>query len=110
MPDINYYDEKIKRFNTHMLQKLLDNDYKGTWEKSTYNYLINRLIDEVEELIELIDKKERIVKITNECADIANFAMMISDNYTINTLEEKANQIIKNEEKRIEERSKYYER
>lgn len=77
----------ILEFAISMEEKLQkhDEDYgKNGWKKSNYLFLVNRIEDELRELIEyLISKentKENREKIKEECADIANFAMMIHDN------------------------------
>lgn len=88
---IEFYEDKIKKLTPYMLEKFIQNDNKGSWENCTNYYLINRLIDEIEELIEAIAQEKEIKDIRSECADIANFVVMINDNYTKQKLNEKLN-------------------
>lgn len=45
------------------------------------SYLTKRLHDEFGELKRKIDKNASRVEVVRECADIANFAMMVADVY-----------------------------
>ena len=62
---------------------LRKNDYKGGWKYMSLKQLRQRLKQEVNELSKAIDKitKHTAPDIKSECADVANFAMMISDNF-----------------------------
>ncbi len=58
---------------------------KGTgrdWQKCDVMWLLSRLKEEVEELEEALESKNSLEEAPDECADVANFAMMISDNLT----------------------------
>lgn len=68
----------ILRFARLMERNLRRNDHKGGWETCSQGYLRRRLKDEVRELDRAFKKKD-VGAIKYECADIANFAMMISD-------------------------------
>jgi len=63
---------------------LQDNDYKDGWKEVSKNYLWKKLLIEIDELKEaLIDYPYHgcnAKEVKKECADIANFAMMIADN------------------------------
>ena len=70
--------------------ELRKNDHKGGWQYETPGYLINRLHQEFGELVEVLgpscptchrrrEEAGRPEAITAEAADVANFAMMISD-------------------------------
>ena len=65
-------------FAKQMERKLKINDYKGGWKKCELQYLSMRLTQERKELTDAIASKD-FQKIIDECADIANFAMMIAD-------------------------------
>lgn len=72
---------EVKAFAEIMEQKLKENDHKHHWSDSDNSWLLERLLEEVKELESIMDslstsdeEKQR------ECADIANFAMMIADN------------------------------
>lgn len=73
-----------------MEAKLDQNRDKGDrngWKQERVSWLLNRLLSEVGELVEVIGKKgvpgfgkePRQARIRSECADVANFAMMIAD-------------------------------
>jgi NTP pyrophosphatase (non-canonical NTP hydrolase) len=66
-------------FATEMERKLRANDGKGGWNECSANWLMDRLNEERKELINACSSGNRR-RIINECADVANFAMMISDN------------------------------
>lgn len=70
--------EEVLRFARKMERNLQKNDHKVGWHHCTQGYLRRRLKDEVRELDNAFKKKE-IGRIKYECADIANFAMMIYD-------------------------------
>jgi NTP pyrophosphatase (non-canonical NTP hydrolase) len=88
--------KEIKSFSENMERKLKENDYKEHWSKSNYSYLIQRLHEEVDELDEALSSFvigqamprdlsgsysiEQYGEVVEECADVANFAMMIADN------------------------------
>lgn len=62
-----------------MRMKLMENGDKGLWYNETYAYLRSRIDDELKELDEAIANGKHIDART-ECADVANFLMMINDN------------------------------
>ena len=64
-------------------QKLRENEHNGHWTNCEMSYLTKRLYDEFAELRRAIDKKASQETIFRECADIANFAMMIADTYNL---------------------------
>lgn len=90
---------EVKLFAEQMELKLRENDHKGGWEKCELPYLQKRLNEEEEELNEAIYKRwtdwGRSVgegyffgtlddnEIVSECADIANFAMMIATKFNL---------------------------
>src|ERR1035437_1393282 len=76
----------VKWFAEQMEAKLKANDHKGGWKNCTLQYLSMRLTQERKELYDAIKNRdgsffgdshtdEEIIK---ECADIANFSLMIS--------------------------------
>jgi NTP pyrophosphatase (non-canonical NTP hydrolase) len=69
----------IKEFNETMLYKLNINNYKEHWSNYTINQLSYYLELELGELQDALLKNNK-ESIKLECADIANFAMMIYDN------------------------------
>jgi len=80
---------EVKAFSEIMEQKLKENDHKSHWGNLENSWLIGRLKDELKELENAIYKapsqdaewQEKLdIELQRECADIANFAMMIADN------------------------------
>ena len=85
----------LKKFAEYQEKILKENDYKEGWGECCINDLYGKLREETSELIEilldsgefncinpikdLVDKEHR-ENISKECADIANFAMMIYSN------------------------------
>jgi len=72
-------------FAEWMEVKLEENDHKGGWDDMGFPELIERMKDEIQELESVIDKNidDPVIRaraVLRECADIANFAMMIADN------------------------------
>ena len=77
----------VMRFAKTMVVKLKANNYKAHWSTVEQFYLLDRLEQELAELrgamIDLMGfdgDEERGKAVMDECADVANFAMMISDN------------------------------
>lgn len=75
-------DDEIRateHFRGLMLKKLRENHHKAFWRGSTYDYLMLRLREELVELsLAIMDEGPENIQL--ECADVANFAMMIADN------------------------------
>jgi hypothetical protein len=71
----------VDEFAAHMMTKLRANKHKAHWSTVDDWWLVARMELEMEELREAlsIGNKSAIIK---ECADVANFAMMIADNQT----------------------------
>ena len=89
-PAVNWFAQRME-------EKLAINDHKGGWGKCDIDWLIERIRTELEELetvygfrkvdwgrsacegVQFVDvSNEAIIK---ECADIANFAMMVADRF-----------------------------
>ncbi len=73
--------ESILNFADWMESKLRKNDYKGGWSECDGITLLAQLGEEFDELESAIMSNKPRHEIVEECADIANFAMMISENY-----------------------------
>ena len=71
----------ISWFVDAMVAKLDANDHKGHWENSSLQYLCTRLAQEKKELSSAIAQDLTPEEIIAECADVANFAMMIAEVY-----------------------------
>ena len=75
-------------FALAMEERLRSNDVKGGWEHLTPTLLLSRLLEEAGELareirhLEEVDPTpEEAMSVRKEAADVANYAMMIADNY-----------------------------
>lgn len=66
-------------FAEQMEKKLKKNDNKPHWLDSSPDYLLERLCDEVKELMQARQHGKSPTFVIKECADVANFAMMIAD-------------------------------
>ena len=79
-------------FAGHMEEKLRQNDHKGGWDDCTLMWLMGRLRQEVEELTHALTDKvvaakmagnedigeDDAMSVIGECADVANFSLMIA--------------------------------
>lgn len=73
-------DLAVDAFTECMREKLIENMHKGRWGNCSKQYLMTRLAQEKKELSAAL-KTEDAEAIVQEAADIANFAMMIADNF-----------------------------
>lgn len=85
------FTEKVGAFAKFMVQKLEEKQYENddTWDVCKTSYLLRRMKEEVEEVKDLLKREPPIYeasdwkqwqkKLALECADVANFAMMIAD-------------------------------
>lgn len=71
----------VMEFAVEMEAKLLKNDHKGGWEDHALIDLFDLLLEEKNELEEALYASD-CRHIIEECADVANFAMMIANNAT----------------------------
>lgn len=71
--------KELQWFVQEMETQLKENDHKGGWKNCTDSYLLSRLLEEVSELL-LVTLENDQLRIKEEAADVANFAMMIADN------------------------------
>jgi hypothetical protein len=67
----------LKRFANGMEERLCANDHKGGWEDCSNDYLMEKLIEEIEELARALEGDGDIFL---EACDVANIVMMIADN------------------------------
>jgi len=70
-------DDDLKDFNVHMKHKLLVHKNKGGYDRLSLEELTKLLHGEIKELRDDI-AANNMVGIINECADVANYAMMIA--------------------------------
>ena len=84
----SWIDTAVMSFITDMKYKLRLNNHKGYWRNYNLKYLLDKLEGEVAELkkasqVWSVSNKvdhAKLIDIIHECADIANFALMIADN------------------------------
>lgn len=84
----NWVDEAVMGFVVDMKYKLRLNNHKGHWKDYALPFLLEKLDAEIKELkaeahhwstsSNLSDKQ--LIAIIHECADVANFVLMIADN------------------------------
>lgn len=79
VPDNQPIRDSVTQFAELMERVLRENDFKGGWERITPAQLINRLVDELDELVDAIHAG-RTNDVIKEAVDVANFAMMLADN------------------------------
>lgn len=79
--------EAVYRFAERMMRKLAANAHKAHWSTVDQSWLVRRVYNEADELNAEVSTLEprmmsdaRLERVINECADVANFAMMIADN------------------------------
>lgn len=68
-------------FAEKMVLKLEKNRHKQHWSVCDTIYLFDRLLQEVAELKEALERNS-VENMVSECCDVANFAMMLADNLT----------------------------
>ena len=77
--DMEQYGPDIQMFVTLMLEKLQKNIHKGRWEHMPLGIAWMLLLGEIRELRKEMEQqhldRHRILR---ECADVANFAMIMS--------------------------------
>lgn len=82
----NWVDEAVMSFIVDMKYKLRLNNHKGHWKEQFTSALYAKLVGEMVELdlvleqYAMIPDSKLLLDIVHECADVANFAMMIADN------------------------------
>jgi len=88
--------KEVQKFAERMEETLRENDDKGGWERCSFQYLIQRLREETNELEQEFNSymislamprdlsgarsRGQYGEVEKEARDISNFAMMISDN------------------------------
>ncbi len=77
----NLYSNPVLNFAFRMQEKLDINEHKGHWQNYSFEFLIKRLKEELEEVEQAISKNKSERCVIDKCADVANFMMMIADNY-----------------------------
>lgn len=69
---------QVRRMSLLMELKLRKNDFKGGWSNVPVHKLLDLLEAEVRELREAVESGDPL-DIAQECADVANYAMMVAD-------------------------------
>lgn len=83
MMKIETYDP-VKKMMLFMDKKLSDNSHKTGWDGLTLQHLSMRITQEKKELVKAIKEKKCPEDVWEEAADVANFAMMLAQNYEDN--------------------------
>lgn len=78
MPEIR---DKLNWFHSYMAEKLLENRHKRHWSTLSVFACLNMMDHEIRELQEAIDANLDEEEVRKECADVANYALFIADNY-----------------------------
>ena len=71
-------DRAVDVFAVDMKRKLAVNVHKKHWSDVPRSYLFLRLLEEEAELYDALNR-DTPQEIIDECADVANFAMMLAD-------------------------------
>lgn len=77
----NLQPHPVLYFACAMGKQLDNNAYKGNWKGCPLDYLVKRAMMELVEVKQAIKHNEFPSAVINECADVANFMMMVADNY-----------------------------
>jgi NTP pyrophosphatase (non-canonical NTP hydrolase) len=90
--DLNtFLRPELKTFVIQMEEEMRANDHKGKdgWKTYSESHLFAKLLAEIQELYEAMVKARTVREthryiddVISECADVANFAMMLADNVT----------------------------
>ena len=78
------YEGHVIAFAAAMQREINNNSHKRGWDRCRISWLRKRLKQEFGELERAIKSKQSAAVVVSEAADVANFAMMIADNYTMN--------------------------
>lgn len=79
--------KELREFAKQMEDTLGCNDHKGGWDQETLGYLFSCMLAEMAELhraiyhCDLPHREDQIRQIQGECVDVANFCMMLADNF-----------------------------
>ncbi len=72
---------EVLAFALAMEKRLRDNDHKAGWHEASDQYLLHRLYEEVIELQWALAEPQED-NVIREAADVANFSMMLADNWS----------------------------
>lgn len=73
---------EVMAFALAMEAKLKANDHKGGWQDMFNQQIVGRINDELGELEEeLLARDINSFRVRDECVDVANFTMMLFDNF-----------------------------
>lgn len=83
MTEMAIVEPRLRPFVNRMRENLakIGNQQKSDWREETRTKLLSSLVHEVSELLLAIDDMDP-KQIASECADVANYAMMIADRET----------------------------
>ena len=78
-PKVEELRPEVLAFAHAMEAQLRANDHKPGWKSDTLDSLHRRLVEESKEVLDSINEEAPPNTIAKECADVANFAMMLAD-------------------------------
>jgi len=75
------YYGSVQTLAGHMVDKLEKNSHKGRWENLNPIEAFKLLLKESAELLEAVHNGYSVMEVWREAADVANFALMMAENY-----------------------------
>lgn len=85
------FEQKVEAFSKLMIEKLEAKQYENddSWDVCSTDYLFKRMYEEIAEIVDVLRQEPSVSepwewhpwhkRLALECADVANFAMMIAD-------------------------------
>lgn len=80
-PIVESYQKSIDTLSEVQLEKLWHHRNKGRWEDLKPMEAFKLLLKEAAELLEAVNNGYSVRDVWREAADVANFAMMMAENY-----------------------------
>ena len=77
----DYLRPEVQKFAEEMEKQLRANEHKGGWKDCDKDFLYSELMKNITTLVVALMFNNQEEHITRRCANIANFAMMIADNF-----------------------------
>ena len=69
-------------FASAMMENLAQNRWKGGWDQESVAELLERVHEELAELVDAVNERADAKTVRAEAADVANFLAMLVANYT----------------------------
>lgn len=74
------YKKSVDEFAKAMLDQLIANQEKGHWSDCSWDFLIDQLNRNLNELVAAVELTHDEATILRRAANVANFSMMIAEN------------------------------